>query len=97
MSKSKVGVETLDTQFSNVKRETTKSHVLMWGDLAITAEVIGEFEAGDYSAPKNLWSTFKSAGKSFLKEQTGYTTKQIARKNDFAVGVRDINLHYLYS
>lgn len=27
----------------------------------------------------------------------GYTTAEVARKNDFAVAVRDIKLHYLYA
>jgi len=44
-----------------------------------------------------MWSTFKSAGKTWLKDGMGYTTKMITQKNDFAIDVRDINLHYLYS
>lgn len=96
-ARKKLGTETLDTQYSLVRQETTKSHVLQWGDLSITSEVIGEFQAGEYTAPKDMWSAFKSVGKSFLKEQLGYTTQKISQKNDFAVDVRDINLHYLYS
>lgn len=97
VSKKKLGVETLDTQFETVKHQTNKSHVLQWGDLSITNEFIGEFEAGDYKPSKSIWSAFKSAGKAYLKDQFGYMTKEVQQKNDFAVGVRDVKLHYLYS
>ena len=73
-SKKKLGVETLDTQYTLVRQETTKSHVLQWGDVSFTSEAIGEFQAGNYTAPKDMWTVFKSAGKSFLKDQLGYTT-----------------------
>lgn len=68
MRKKKLGVETLDTQYDTVKHETNRSHVLQWGDVSITQEVIGEFEAGDYTAPKSIWSALKSAGKAYLKD-----------------------------
>ena len=97
MKNKQLGVETLDTQYSTVKTETTKSHVLQWGDVKITSEVIGEFEAGNYSAPKDLWSVLKTTGKQIFKDEVGWTSAETARKNDFAVGVRDIDLHYLYS
>jgi len=45
----KLGIETLQTQYHLVKEETNKSHVLQWGDLAITSEPIGEFQAGEYT------------------------------------------------
>lgn len=97
MKAKQLGVETLDSQYSTVKTETTKSHVLQWGDTKITSEVIGEFEAGEYSVPKDIWTVFKATGKKLFKDEVGWTSAKVARKNDFAVGVRDIDLHYLYS
>lgn len=35
--------ETLDAQYSVVKTETSKSHVLQWGALSFTSEPIGDF------------------------------------------------------
>jgi len=98
IEKKQLGVETLQTQFNTVQQETNKSHVLQWGDLAITSEFIGEFEAGTYSTSKHsMWSAFKSAGYSALTEGLGYTTTMITQKNDFAVDVRDTKLHNLYA
>jgi len=97
IEQNKLGVETLDNQYKVVKQHTTKSHVLQWGDLKITPSVLGEFMAGEYSAPKDMWSVFKTSGKALFKETMGYTTREVAQKNDFAVDVRDIDLHYLYS
>lgn len=57
--KKQLGVETLQTQYESVKTKTTRSHVLQWGDLKIADEVIGEFEAGTYKKPKDLWSILK--------------------------------------
>jgi hypothetical protein len=94
----KLGIETLQTQYNLVREETNKSHVLQWGDLSITEQPIGEFQAGEYTTKKvNMWSAFKDAGKSLWKEGMGYTTKKITQKNDLAIDVRDIDLHYLYS
>jgi legumain len=39
-----VSQETLQQQFENVKKTTSKSHVMQYGDLTFTAETIGEFE-----------------------------------------------------
>lgn len=97
MAKKQLGTETLSAQYATVKTKTDKSHVLQWGDVKMTSEVIGEFEAGTYSVPKTYWSAFKGIGKDILSSQMGWDAAHTARKNDFAVGVRDINLHYLYS
>lgn len=97
MAKKQLGTETLEAQFSSVKTKTNRSHVLQWGDTKITSEVIGEFEAGTYSVPKDMWSAFRSAGKQILNAGMGWEAAQTAQKNDLAVGVRDIDLHYKYS
>jgi len=97
VKEKKMGTETLATQYETVKRKTTKSHVLKWGDLKWTSDVIGEFEAGNFESPKDMWSAFKTFGKDLIKDQVGWEDAETAKKNDFAVGVRDIKLHYLYS
>lgn len=97
MKNKQVGIETLIDQYNTVKTKTTKSQVLQWGDLKIDAEVIGEFEAATFKEPKDAWAAFKSIGKSFIKEQVGWDDFHTAQKNDFAVDVRDIDLHYLYT
>lgn len=85
-------------QYDSVKEKTKKSHVLQWGDIeTIAPEAICEFEADKCSSPKDFWTAFKTIGKDLIKDQIGWEGAETARKNDFAVDVRDINLHYLYS
>jgi len=38
----------------------------------------------------------KYQGKEFLKSEVGWNDSDTQRKNDFAVDIRDIELHYLY-
>lgn len=97
MKDKQMGIETLITQYNTVKTKTNKSHVLQWGDLTIDKEVIGQFEAATFAEPKDTWAALKSIGKRFVKEQVGWDDYQTAQKNDFAVDVRDINMHYLYT
>jgi len=97
MKNKKMGVETLLAQYNTVKTKTTKSHVLQWGDLSIDSEVIGQFEAATFAEPKDAWAALKTIGKSFIKEQVGWDDYATAQKNDFAVDVRDIDMHYLYT
>jgi legumain len=93
-----MGTETLEDQYNTVKTETTKSHVLQFGDLTFTSEPIGNFESGNDSTntPK-FWSQFKRIGKNVLKDVTNWEEAASTRKNEFAVDSRDINLHYLYN
>lgn len=44
-----------------------------------------------------MWAAFRAAGSTILKSEMGWEAAETAKKNDFAVGVRDINLHYKYS
>jgi len=41
--KATMGQETLQSQFDTVKKETTKSHAMQWGDVSFTSEPIGDF------------------------------------------------------
>lgn len=97
MKDKMVGSELLSTQYQTVKTKTSKSHVLQWGDLKIDTEVIGAFEAAKYQSPKDKWTAFKTFGKSLLKDSVGWEDAETAKLNDFAVDVRDIDMHYLYT
>lgn len=44
--KAKVGVETLNDQYSIVRKETAQSHVLQWGQLSIAVEPLADFQSG---------------------------------------------------
>ena len=54
--KAKLGTETLKDQFTTVKKETTQSPVLQWGQLSLQSEPIGNFEAATFAEEmKNFW------------------------------------------
>ena len=93
-------METLQTQYNTVKKETTKSHVLQWGELDFTTETIGEFEASIPMEKKqkkhSFWHNLKHAAKDILQDVL-VDQKDVDRKNEFAVDSRDIQLHYLYN
>lgn len=57
--------ETLQEQYKLVKKETTLSHSLQWGDLSFTSEPIGDFQStGDAVSSKlNFWNALKKEGK----------------------------------
>lgn len=38
--------ETLQQQFEAVKKQTTKSHVMQWGDVSFVGDVVGDFVGG---------------------------------------------------
>lgn len=50
--KARMGRETLQQQYNTVKKETTKSHVLQWGQTSFTSEPIGDFESGKFGEEK---------------------------------------------
>ena len=98
--KANMNTETLLDQYNTVKTETSKSHVLQFGDLTIDKEPIGDFEAGNVDLAgekKHFWEQFKHIGKNFLKDVTHFDEAASKRKNDYAVDSRDIQLHYLYN
>ena len=95
--------ETLQTQYETVKTETTKSHVLQWGELTFTGEAIAEFEGSipilekyEKKEKKSFWHNLKSIAKDIVKE-VYIDQKEVDRRNEFAVDSRDIQLHYLYN
>jgi legumain len=92
--KAKMNAETLQNQFDTVQKETTKSHVLQWGQLTFTGEALAEWE-GDGAKKVDWWKKLKYEGKKFLTEQLD--TPEIERKNKFAVDSRDNKLHFLYN
>lgn len=77
--------ESLDTQFNVVQKRTSKSHVMKYGDLHFTSEVVGNFQ-GVCDAP--------SAVNSFLKtpKKEPVDTKEYASINS-----RDAKIDYLYN
>ena len=98
-------METLQSQYNTVQKETTKSHVLQWGELSFVNETISEFEASIPMEKKfhhkkekkhSFWHNLKNAAKDILQD-VFVDQKDIDRKNEFAVDSRDIQLHYLYN
>jgi legumain len=100
--KAKMGSETLQQQYNTVKAETTRSHVLQWGEKDWTNEPIGDFESGLINAVKeedtsaSWWSKIKKHGKHFIKQQMKEHAPEVMLRNEFAVDSRDVKLHQLY-
>jgi len=94
--KAKMNIETLESQFTNTKKETQQSHVLQWGQTTWTSEPIGDFE-GDGAKKVDWWNKLKYEGKQALKDAVEWDGEKTDRKNTFAVDSRDVKLHYFYS
>lgn len=96
--KAKMGSETLLTQYNTVKKETSRSHVLQWGELDWDTEPIGDFQSGliDSIKKKDFWHNLKHIGKAIFKDAVHWDEAISKEKNDFAVDSRDVKLHYLY-
>lgn len=92
---AKIDKETLQQQFSVVQKETTKSHVLQWGDVSFTDEPIANFESG-HDVSKDPWKKLGQDIKFGLADSFGITEALSDQKNQFAVDSRDMKLHYLY-
>jgi legumain len=96
--KANMRKETLQEQYETVKTETTKSHVLQWGEVDWTTEPIGMFESiVDAPAKKSFWKSLRHFGKNAIKDIVHWDEAASEKKNDFAVDSRDIQLHYLYN
>jgi legumain len=97
----KMTSETLQSQYDKVKQETSKSHVLQWGDLAWTTEPIGDFQAGAVVEKEekkaSFWKDLASTGKTIFKQAVEWDKYAAADKNKYAVDSRDIALHYYYT
>jgi len=65
-----MGTETLQTQYETVRSETNKSHVLQWGQKTIAQEVVGEFEAGNYTTETSFFDKMYNMGKNIIKGWT---------------------------
>jgi len=85
--------ETLEEQYNVVKKETAKSHVLQFGDLAITAEPLADYQSGHDAAKADWWARMKQRGATEVYKNLPVDYE----KNMFAVDSRDIALHYYYA
>ena len=65
--------------------------------MSLASEAIGEFEAGTYSSTKDKWAAWKNVKHAIFSGQLSQETYATQQRNDFAIPVRDINLHYFYS
>ena len=96
--KANLARETLQSQYNLVKTETSKSHVLQWGELDFTKETLGNFQAVQDSSPvkekksaKQWWHHIKHSAKKWISAEA----KHIA--NEFnTVDSRDVKLHQMY-
>ena len=79
--------ETLDTQFDIILKETSKSHVMRFGDTTFTNEVIGNFEGSLDEKP----TMFESLKLRALQEREPKDRAQSA------VSSRDAKLNHLYA
>ena len=96
--KAKMSSETLQTQYDTVTSETSRSHVLQWGEVSMATEPIGDFQAGDVDNKKTTFkSIFKDFGYNIYKEFAGQLKVPSERKNMFAVDSRDVGLHTAYA
>jgi len=96
--KANMQIETLQDQYSTVQKETTKSHVLQWGQLTFTDEPIANFESGNDAEEVSDWKMIKHYGKKYLKDDLlNLNAGEAFRKNQFAVDSRDNNLHFWYN
>jgi legumain len=77
-------VETLDTQFNTVLARTTKSHVMKYGDVHFTSEVVGNFQ-GTCDAQQTLSNFLRS-----LK-------KDVPKREYASIDSRDAKIEYLYN
>ena len=76
--------ESLDTQFSTVKTRTTKSHVMKYGDMSFTSEVVGNFQGTCDS---------KATLSSFLRN----LNKKTSDREYASINSRDAKMDYLYN
>merc|ERR1711935_1231945 len=97
--KANMSKETLQQQYKIVMKQTSKSHVLQFGDLSFTNEAIGNFESvlgAAQNKTENFWKSLKKIGKDIVKDAVHWDEATAYEKNSFAVDSRDIKLHYLY-
>jgi len=89
--------ETLQEQYGNVKKLTTKSPVLQWGELDFTSEPIADFQSNTDASGDDFWGQLIHDGLHMLDDALMLDEELAERKNTFAVDSRDIKLHYYYN
>jgi legumain len=95
---AKMNKETLQDQYNTVKKETSKSHVLQWGDVKFTDETLDNFESGNAANKKTkFWSQVGHIGKNLLKDIVKWDEASAMDKVEASVDSRDIKMHYLYN
>lgn len=77
--------ETLDTQFNTILTKTTKSHVMKYGDMSFTSEVVGNFQ-GTCDSTATLSNFLRRPHKK------AEDTREYA-----SIDSRDAKLDYLYN
>jgi legumain len=77
--------ETLDTQFDTILTKTTKSHVMKYGDMSFTSEVVGNFQ-GTCDSTATLSNFLRRPHKK------AEDTREYA-----SIDSRDAKLDYLYN
>jgi len=92
-----IKTETLQEQFKNVKKLTTKSPVLQWGQTNFTSEPIADFQSNSDATPTDFWGQMIHSGLEFIDDALSIDQYEMERKNTFAVDSRDIKLHYYYN
>lgn len=90
-------IETLQDQYTTVKKQTTKSPVLQWGQKTFTNEPISNFESGQDAKEVDFWSKMLYDGLNMIDDALMVEEDLAERKNTFAVDSRDIALHYYYN
>jgi len=89
--------ETLQEQYTSVKKSTTKSPVLQWGELDFTTEPIADFQSNQDATKATFWDQMIHDGLQLLDDTLELVDDSVERKNTFAVDSRDIKLHYYYN
>ena len=93
-----IKTETLQEQYANVKKTTTKSPVLQWGQTNFTSEPIADFQSNtDAEQTPDFWTQMIHDGLEFIDDALMINEAEIERKNTFAVDSRDVKLHYFYN
>jgi legumain len=87
--------ETLDAQFETVKKETTTSHVMEYGDTTISKLVVGQFQGEKEAQPQVLPKIFEKGVSSYevpldilYRKLAAATTKQ--QKQDLQAKIDDM-------
>ncbi|KAJ1373477.1 hypothetical protein KIN20_035883 [Parelaphostrongylus tenuis] len=98
-----IGLETLLTQYIDVKNKTDKSHVMKYGNFNITKEVVDEFEGDEYhtataSAPPTRSQSATSPAPTMTHSSTASTTTHSAvdkQHSKVSWPARDVELMHL--